>query len=157
MQKEAVDRLDLGQAGSMPGTGFCPPLKWSWLKYLLYCAVWGFYERTLDRSSGCLVGKVIRYLGSASACWRNLWVFPLGLSLEPHLPALKSLTCFSLFFFFRVVNVSSLLLSPVWADRLSIMTFGSVLLPLSLPFLWFHVAVSRTHFSKDRWWQPCSL
>ena len=40
---------------------------------------------------------------------------------------------------------------------LSLMTFGFILQPFSLSFLWFHVAVSRTHFSKDRWWQPYSL
>lgn len=115
MQKERVAMLGSSQVWLMPVTGFCSPLKWTWLKYLPGCAVLGCCTHLCDRSSGCLMGEVIRHLRSASTCWRNLEHVFSQVVTGTSFASLEISDLFSCCAFFSPPNgkCSSLFLSPV--------------------------------------------
>lgn len=162
MQKERVAMLGSSQVWLMPVTGFCSPLKWTWLKYLPGCAVLGCCTHLCDRSSGCLMGEVIRHLCSASTCWRNLErVFSqvvTGTSFAS-LEISDLFSCCAFFFLPQMVNVHHYFCLLFRVDPLSIMTRGSILQLLSLsstvPCCWeqnsfFKRQMAATLFSLNK-------
>lgn len=155
MQKEKVPMLGLSHVWLMPVTVFCSPLKWTWLKYLPPCAVLGCCTQPLWQKCRMPHGWGDSSFAFCQHLLEKPWECFLSgchwnLICQPWNPWLV------FFFFPQVVNVHhyfcllfELTLSPSWYVAPSFSCSPSL--------LWFCVAGSRIHFSKDRWRQPCSL
>lgn len=125
-QNRKVEMLGLNAVGPIPVTVSCSLLDWSWLKYLPRWADSGFYEQPPRQSIWMPSGRGYSLCGVCQHL-RQRTGAPCT-SLE--IPDLFSFS--HSFFFFQVVNVSSLFLSLAHVDLLSIMTFGFILQPFSL-------------------------